>query len=131
VPKIEDHQVKKLTTPFILSFLAAAACGPTVSNTDKPASAYIAGAPEVSGDFGVRLADSAPASGGSPVSGISCKNKFWEPEPTSDVAVSVLRREASASGYNAVYVQSVGPAANALALNCWAAIEAKGIAFND
>ncbi|MBR9837013.1 MAG: hypothetical protein GYB50_03860 [Rhodobacteraceae bacterium] len=84
----------------------------------------------MTGSSGVAIATSAPAAGGQAVSGVSCKNKIWEPEPTREVAISVLQREAAKAGYDSVYVTEVGPAANALGMNCWAAIEAKGIAFD-
>lgn len=110
--------------------VALAGCGATVSNTDKPTGMYIAGAPEVTGSSGVTLSESAPAGGGQSVSGVSCKNKIWDPQPTREVAISVLQREAAKAGYDSVYVSEVGPASNALVMNCWSAIEANGIAFN-
>jgi hypothetical protein len=111
-------------------FLALAACGSTVSNTDKPTGIYIAGATEVSGDFGVSVSEERPKNGGVEVSGVSCKNKLWEPAPTNEIAISVLKREVSNAGYDSVFITSVGPDPDALIKNCWSAIIAVGIAFN-
>lgn len=114
----------------VFSILGVAACGSTASNTDKPTGAYIMGATAVTGDFGVSLVEQRPTNGGVTISGVSCKNKLWEPAPTNEVAISVLQREVRNAGYNAVYVTSVEPDPNALVKNCWAAIIANGIAFN-
>lgn len=112
------------------AMLGLAGCGATVSNTDKPSGVYLAGAPSVAGDFNVRLVEAAPVSGGKPVSGVSCKNKIWDPAPSNEVAISVMRREAAKAGFDSVYLQEVAPAADALLMNCWAAIEARGLAFD-
>lgn len=113
------------------AFLSTVSCGPFVTNTDKPTGVYIAGAKKVSGEFGVQLADAPPGTGGEQVSGVSCKNKIWDPSPSKEAAIAVMRREAAEAGFNRVYVRSVQPAGNAILMNCWSAIEAKGIAFND
>jgi hypothetical protein len=114
----------------VLGLVSLSACGTTVSNADKPTGVYIAGATEVTGDFGVSISEAQPKNGGVSLSGVSCKNKLWEPAPSNEVAVSVLKRETQKAGYNTVYVSSVEPDPNALAKNCWSAIIAKGIAFN-
>lgn len=114
-----------------LALLFLVGCGSTVSNTDKPTGIYIAGATEVSGDFGVNVVDQPPRSGGYEVSGVSCKNKIWEPSPTNEAAIAVLKRETRNAGHNRVYIASVQPDPTALAKNCWAAIIAEGIAFTE
>jgi len=115
---------------ILSSLTILTACGSTVSNTDKPTGVYVGGATSVSGDYGIKVASKAPASGGKQVSGISCKNKFWEPAPDDATAISVLKREAKNSGFNSVFITSVEADPNALLKNCWSAIIAKGIAFN-
>lgn len=114
----------------VFALFGLMACGSTVSNTDKPTGVYIAGATEVTGDFGVSTSERRPQTGGVAVAGVSCKNKLWEPAPSSEVAIAVLRREARNAGYNTVYISSVEPDPNALAKNCWSAIIANGVAFN-
>ena len=106
-----------------------AACGSTAPNTDKPMGAYLGGAEKISGDFGVETVDTRPSSGAN-LTGISCKNKLWEPAPTEAVAISVLKKQASAAGFNAVYINSVEQDPNAISKNCWSAIIATGVAFN-
>lgn len=106
-----------------------ASCGSTVTNTDKPTGIYIAGASTVTGDFSVNVVETKPQAGGAEVSGVSCKNKFWEPAPSNDVAISVLKREVRKAGFENVYIVSVEPDPNALLKNCWSAIIARGIAF--
>jgi len=105
-------------------------CGSTVSNTDKPTGIYIAGATAISGDFGVRVSETAPPNGGIEITGVSCKNKLWEPAPDNETAIAGLKREVSRAGYNTVYITSVSPDTNALAKNCWSAIVATGIGFS-
>jgi len=115
---------------FALIVLASvAACGPLVENTDKPSGIYLSGAEPVSGSFGVTMAATAPASAVQ-IEGISCKNKIWEQAPTNDAAIAVLKREAGEAGFNTVHLKSVTPASNALVMNCWSAIRATGLAFN-
>ena len=120
-------QIKPYYTASVLAFLVG--CGSTVTNTDKPTGIYIAGATDVTGDFGVNVVEQPPRKNGYNVSGISCKNKLWEPSPTNEAAIAVLKRETQNSGHNSVYIISVQPDPAALAKNCWAAIIAKGIAF--
>lgn len=113
----------------IVVLASVAACGPLVDNTDRPSGLYLGGGGPASGDFGVAMVDQAPASG-TQVEGISCRNKIWEPAPTNESAIAVMRREAASAGFNSVHLTSVGPASNALMMNCWSAIRATGTAFN-
>ena len=112
---------------FVISL---AGCGSFVANSDKPRGFYLAGANEVSGDFGIKVAKNAPSRAGEKITGISCKNKLWEAKPTNEKAVAVLKREARDAGYNTVYIISIEKDSSALLKNCWSAIKASGIAFN-
>lgn len=112
---------------FVLATVTA--CGPFVSNTDRPSGLYVGGGAPVSGDFGVAMVDQAPE-GGVQVEGISCRNKVWDPAPTDDSAIAVLRRETAEAGYNAVHLVSVERVSGAMLMNCWSAIRATGLAFN-
>lgn len=98
-------------------------------NTDKPQGIYLGGATEISGDYGVKISENAPKQGAQ-LTGISCKNKLWEPAPTNDAAIGVLKKQAAAAGFNTLYVSSIAPDPNALSKNCWSAIIATGLAFN-
>ena len=129
-PWLMEKTMKRRAVIYLSLTLALSACGSTVANTDKPSGIYIAGATSVSGDFGVKEATRRPTTGGAIVSGVSCKNKIWDPAPSKEAAISVLKREAKDAGYNTIYIESVTSDPNALLKNCWSAIIAKGIAFN-
>lgn len=113
----------------VLALAVVSACGPLVENTDRPTGITLGGGAPIAGDGGVSLVEAAPANGVE-VEGISCRNKLWDPAPTNQSAIDTMRREAAAAGYNAVHLVSVGPAGNALLMNCWSAIRATGLAFN-
>ena len=115
---------------LFVSILSMTGCGSFVANSDKPRGFYLAGADAVSGNFGIKVAENAPANGGEKVTGISCKNKLWEAKPTNEKAVAVLKREVRDAGYNTVYIVSVEKDSTAILKNCWSAIKALGIAFN-
>lgn len=108
---------------------ALSGCGALVSNTDVPTGPYIS-APALDETGGARLATLRPQSGGVEMSGISCRNRVWDPAPSADRAALVLRREAAAAGFDSVVITAIAPVQNALSLNCWSAIRATGIAFN-
>lgn len=105
-------------------------CGPFVENTDKPSGVYVGPTQTVAGGQSVRVAETPPPNGGAELSGLSCQNKIWNPAPSEDTAILVLRREAAKAGFNSIYVTSVENDNAALLKNCWAAIIARGIAFN-
>lgn len=104
-------------------------CGATVPNTDKPSGIYLGGASAVTDTGSVKVVDVKPSQGAQ-LTGISCKNKLWEPAPTNEAAINVLKKQAAAAGFDRLYVSSTKPDPNALAKNCWAAIIASGVAFN-
>ena len=55
----------------------------------------------------------------------------WDPIPTNDAAIAKLLEKAQARGFNTVHSVKVGADVRSLAMNCWAAISATGVAFND
>lgn len=64
------------------------------------------------------------------VSGVSCKNKMWDPAPSRDAAIRMMKAQAAERGYTAVHsvkVRNAGP--DALAMNCWNALVASGVAY--
>jgi hypothetical protein len=113
-----------------LACLCLAACGALATNTDKPVGPYISSEPIVETAISAKVSTNPPSNGGFSVSGISCKNRLWDPAPTTEAAVLVLRREARKAGFNSVFVQDVLPDEAALSKNCWSAIIARGLAFN-
>ena len=125
---MKNRIATKLLVPITLT--AMASCGPFAENTDKPSGVYVGPPTVVSGGEEVRVATSPPSSGGKEISGLSCQNKIWNPAPDEQTAIAVLKRETAQAGFNSVYVTSVTTDSGALLKNCWAAIVAKGIAFN-
>ncbi len=65
-----------------------------------------------------------------PVSGVSCKNKLWDPAPSKENAMQLMKNDAKEKGFNAVHSVTVNSVAGAVVINCWQAIEAKGFAVN-
>lgn len=65
------------------------------------------------------------------VTGRDCQRMAWEPKPTNENAVRDLLDLAASRGFNAVHSVVVGVDLRSLALNCWEATTATGIAFND
>ena len=129
----EGNKVMKHIAVAFLA-LSLSACGALVANTDTPQGVYlgIGDRPAISDEPSVRIVrDTAPPSNvtGLSVSGTSCKNKIWDPEPTTENALTVLKRQAKAAGMNTVYLRSIGDDPMAIAKNCWSAITATGVAI--
>lgn len=113
--------------------LGIAGCGTSAHNADVPAGVYtgLAGKPDIGDTSRVAVVPTGPSieQGGKAVSGTSCKNKVWEPAPSEENAIALMKREAEGLSLNAVHSVSVDPDATALLKNCWSAVVAKGIAF--
>jgi hypothetical protein len=111
--------------------IALSGCGtPPGVNSDVPNVAY-AGisrpVPAAQDDIEIIATNSDIAN---PVSGVSCKNKLWDPAPSEENATLLMKNEAKNKGFNAIHSVTVKPLAGAVVINCWQAIEAKGFAFN-
>lgn len=63
------------------------------------------------------------------VVGASCKNKFWEPDPTESQAMERLKLAAAEKGATKVAGISVEKKGTDLIYNCWASIVATGTAI--
>lgn len=63
------------------------------------------------------------------VMGTSCKNKLWDPDPSRENALALMKRQAAERGYNAVHSVKVFSDPTAVAKNCWSALVASGIAY--
>jgi hypothetical protein len=64
------------------------------------------------------------------VVGISCKNKIWDPAPSAENARNLMLNKAASQGLNAVHSVTVKPISVSVIINCWQAIEARGLAFS-
>lgn len=63
------------------------------------------------------------------VVGTSCRNKVWDPEPSRDNAINLLKQQAASRGYNAVHSLQVQPDDAAILKNCWSSLVATGVAY--
>lgn len=119
----------------LVAIVALTGCGSLASNSDVPTGIYtgVAGRPTIADSPSVKTVDSPSIrrSGGAEVFGTSCKNKIWEPEPSKENAIALMKRQAADLGMNVVYSVSVQSDATALLKNCWSAITAAGKAFKE
>jgi len=110
----------------VLASIHCAACGAN-SLTGAASSADPISASSAS----VEILAAAPASGSrlGEVIGISCRNKAWDPEPTQENALAILKSRAATLGGNAlVDVRYEKGIFNPLE-NCWHSIKAYGTAY--
>lgn len=111
--------------------LALSACGTTMGvNSDAPSGLgrIVPVAPETVTETATGPAATDPARQN--VFGVSCKNSILDPSPSRESAIALMKQQAAARGFNAVHsvtVESKG--AGALAMNCWAALTARGVAY--
>lgn len=118
----------------VTACVALSGClGTTAKNADVPRGIYtgLEAKPDVAPVSGVRIVDgSAPAGGQTlSVSGLSCKNKIWQPEPSEANAVALMKRQAQAAGYIAVGSVKIDKGGTSLVTNCWSTVTATGTAF--
>lgn len=59
----------------------------------------------------------------------SCKNKFWEPDPTQSDALVQMRQKASAIGANGIKDLYCSNQGTSVATNCWSSIVCAGTAI--
>ena len=124
----------KLLTLATVS-LALASCGSSGTvNSDIPTGVYLGldGRQQIESPTEVTIVGTGPSKdqGGAPVHGLSCKNKMWDPAPDRNNAINLMKKQAKELGFNSVHSMQVKTVEGAIALNCWAAIRAEGIAFN-
>lgn len=84
------------------------------------------------GTNAVEIVESGPAasSADQEVTGYSCRNKVWDPSPSRDNAISLMKNQASERGFTAIHSIKVFDDPFSVAKNCWSGIQATGIAFN-
>ncbi|MBZ0164611.1 MAG: hypothetical protein K8H74_18095 [Notoacmeibacter sp.] len=108
-------------------------CGTVAPNADVPQGVYfgIGKRAEIAPVDAVVIVDTGPTvqDGGRRVSGTSCKNKFWDPAPSEERAVAMMKQQAAGLGMNAIHSVEIRNEPAAVMINCWSAIVAKGIAF--
>jgi len=115
------------------SMLVLSGCGTIAQNSDVGLiHTGLAGRPSVTDPTGVTVVEAGPALSDEKqrVMGTSCKNKLWDPAPSRDNALALMKKQAAERGYNAVHSVTVFSDPTAIAKNCWSALVASGIAFN-
>lgn len=119
-----------LTLASLTVFLAA--CGTTAQNSDVGQGVAL-GQKSVPAVIDVQITETGPASDNwrAAVAGVSCKNKLWDPDPTEENALNLMKKQAKERGFNAIHSVTVQQeSGRALVMNCWSAIRAKGVAYN-
>lgn len=122
---------------FVGAALSAVAllssCGSTANNADTGGAVRLglSGTPQVSAPAGVTIVSGLPPAGVgvTDVTGVSCKNKMWDQDPSRDNAVAMMLRDAAQKGLTNVASVTVEAAPNPVLMNCWAALIAKGKAY--
>jgi hypothetical protein len=119
----------------IAVILLSSVAGCSTSSSLVDAVAVTASPPNGSADFGppVIIVETGPPAKDwrNEVSGTACQRYAWDSVPTNDAAVAALLQKTAERGFNTVHSVKVGSDVRSLAMNCWAAITATGIAFND
>ena len=105
-------------------------CG-TVSPNSDVGLVHVAGREPIAAVDTVAIVDTGPALSKEDqrVVGTSCKNKVWDPDPSRDNAINLMKRQAGDRGYDAVHSVQVIDDPAAVFKNCWSALIASGIAF--
>jgi uncharacterized protein YdhG (YjbR/CyaY superfamily) len=67
---------------------------------------------------------------GTLVKGTSCQNKLWDPAPTKERAILLMKRQANEMGFSHIHSVRTQDDQTALLKNCWSAILAFGTAYN-
>ncbi len=110
-----------------VSITALGACGSFAPNTNASDPVNVVGT-TMQDAAGVQVVDYAPSSA-IMMTGIDCRNKMWDPVPTAARAIEVLKAQAKSAGKTRVMVRSVDAHPSPLSINCWSAMEARGLAF--
>jgi len=111
----------------IISLAALMGCGSTAPNTNASTPINLVGttSQDVSS---IQVVDSAPDSAIA-ISGVDCRNKMWDPVPTAPRAIDTLKAQAKQLGKTKVLVRSIEPHPAPISINCWSALEARGLAY--
>jgi hypothetical protein len=117
---------------YLLPALLLVGCGTTAKNSDVSLTrTWVEPKKDVRDTADVAILDTGPPLSATTerVSGHSCKNKLWDPDPSAENATALMKQEAASKGFNAVHSVKVVQDPAAIAKNCWSALIATGIAF--
>ncbi|WP_435168342.1 hypothetical protein [Falsirhodobacter sp. 1013] len=118
-------KVRLIAAVVIASALTT--CGSTAPNTNASDPINLAGSTSQD-TSGVQVVQDAPPNAVE-IAGIDCRNKVWSPTPTGARAIEALKSQAKQAGYSKVMVRSLRAVDQPIAINCWSAMEAKGLAY--
>lgn len=106
------------------------ACGSIAPNSDAPLMG--GGHVQVVDNAPITVTETGPAvgAGGQRVFGTSCKNVVWDPAPSAEAAIALMKGAAFTKGFNAVHSIKTEKMGGAFFMNCWSAISASGIAYH-
>lgn len=110
--------------------LTMTGCGTVARNADVGV-VHVAGRAEIADPAGVEIVESAPTPGAEAqaVSGYSCRNKMWDPPPSRENAIALMKKDAKSKGFDAIHSVKVTEDPAAIAKNCWQGLIATGMAF--
>lgn len=113
-----------------VSAVSLSGCG-TISPNSDVGIVHIAGRQTVAEVASVAITETGPEATdkNQHVVGTSCRNKVWDPEPSRDNAINLLKQQAASRGYNAVHSLQVQSDAAAVLKNCWSSLVATGVAY--
>src|SRR6185312_9649094 len=88
-----SRQMKRITVLSAAALLAG--CGSLAQNADVPQGVYVGGRPTIADNSNVQIVDTGPSvqNGGRLVGGTSCKNKVWDPAPSRDNAIALMKKQ--------------------------------------
>lgn len=119
---------------LIAASLALTGCGTVAKNADVGlVSVGKAPLEQSASDTAVSVSKEAPPAGAATadVTGYSCKNKLWDPAPTEENAIAMMKRDAMKRGAAVIYSVSVKKDPASAIVNCWSGIRATGkVAIN-
>lgn len=109
---------------------ALSGCGTIAENSDVGV-VHVAGRQTVATQSNVEITATGPAATSSQqnVVGTSCMNKLWDPPPSQDNAINLMKKQAAERGFNAIHSLKIAKDSTAVFKNCWSIIEARGVAY--
>ncbi|MFP1634111.1 hypothetical protein ACLB6G_20470 [Zhengella sp. ZM62] len=117
---------------FIAGMLAIYGCGASPNvNAERSTFSRDLTRPTPPPVEGVEIVDDGPrvSAVNKRVTGTSCTVQAWDPAPTEENAINLMKAQAAEMGFNRVHSVSVKRDPRAFLMNCWRAITATGIGF--
>lgn len=115
----------------IASVLALSGCGSAAQNSDVGHFHVGLGVDPVKEVTSVETTTDAVdgATSSAEVTGYSCKNKIWDPSPSRENAINLMKAQAESMGYSKIHSVKVFDDPFSPINNCWSGIKATGVAY--